>query len=445
MLKSTTNPSLAACLLRALASTALAGGFSIYEAGARATGMGCAVTASVADGSALFYNVAGLSFMPGTQADVNVMPVAPHIKFAGLGDPFPSYTAETVTQSFIIPGVGVSHNPGGKLAFGLGVSAPFGLGVEWKDPDTYSGRFHSYDVDLATIYITPAVSYKVTPRLALAAGLDVAYQHIQLNRRAGQAFGGNAELVDVLDVQLEGDSDLNFTPTFGLMYKPSPKVSLGVMYHHKKTMTYKGGTGTLTSVAPAGPLQDAVAPLVGEYDVDTELGLPHILSLGIAYRLTDRLLAEFDAVQFGWSNFEELALDFDPNPGGALSSVVPMKYEDKWQFRLGLDYAVNERWSLLAGYARDESPQPKAGMGALLPDANRNDFSFGAQYVADGWRFTASFMAVLNEARDNLENGRVTLFPEDAADPEAVELRNREAGRYESVANIWAFGIGRQF
>ncbi len=39
-------------------------------------------------------------------------------------------------------------------------------------------------------------------------------------------------------------------------------------------------------------------------------------------------------------------------------------------------------------------------MGALLPDATRNDFSIGAQYVAGPWRLTAAYMAVINETRE---------------------------------------------
>lgn len=445
MITLSTRARLVACALLAVAGTAAAGGFSIYEAGARATGMGCAVTASVDDGSAMFYNIAGLGFMPGTVADVNLMPVAPKIKFGGLGAPYPGASAETVDQSFLIPGVGVTHNPGGKFAFGIGLSAPFGLGVEWEDPETYTGRYTSYDVDLATVYLTPAVSYRVTPQLAVGVGLDIAYQHIKLNRFAGQAFGGDAELVNVLDVRLEGDSDIDVTPAFGLMYKPTPKLSFGAMYHHEKTMTYEGGTGELVNVAPAGPLRDAVAPLAGEYSLATELGLPHMLSLGVAYQVHPRLLVEFDAVHFGWSNFDELPLDFDPDPAGQLSSVIPEHYEDKWQFRLGADYAVSERWSLLAGYARDETPQPKESMSALLPDASRNDWSLGVQYRTGPWRLTASFMAVLNESRDNLEDGQVTVFSEEADDAETVLLRTLEAGNYETVANIWAFGVGHDF
>jgi long-chain fatty acid transport protein len=445
MISLRTRALLIGCALLSLAGVAAAGGFSIYEAGAKATGMGCAVTASVDDGSAMFYNIAGISFMPGTFADANLMPVQPSIKFAGIGDPYPGYTAETQDQTFLIPGVGVTHNPEGRFAFGLGLAAPFGLGVAWEDPETYSGRFISYDVYLATVYITPAVSYRVTPQLAVAVGADIAHQHIELNRYAGQAFGGNAELVNALDVQLEGSSKLNITPAFGLMYKPTEKLSLGAMYHHEKTMEYDEGDGTLLNVAPAGPLRDAVEPLAGEYDLTTELGLPHMLSLGVAYQVHPQVLVEFDAVHFGWSNFDELALTFDPDPGGQLSSVIPEKYEDRWQYRFGVDVTLNEKWSLLAGYARDETPQPKASMSALLPDASRNDWSLGAQYRSGPWRFTASYMAVINESRDNLENGRVALFPEEVGDPETERIRALEAGAYESVANIFAFGIGHQF
>ena len=249
----------------------------------------------------------------------------------------------------------------------------------------------------------------------------------------------------MLDVRLEGDSDIDVTPAYGLMYGPTPKLSFGVMYHHEKTMNYRDGTGELVNVAPPGPLQQAVAPLAGEYAVATKLGLPHMLSLGVAYRVHPNLLVEFDAVHFGWSNFDELALDFTPDPAGQLSSVIPEHYEDKWQFRVGADYAVSDRWSLLAGYARDETTQPKESMSALLPDASRNDWSLGVQYRTGPWRLTASFMAVLNESRDNLEDGQVTVFPEEADDAETVLLRTLEAGNYETVANIWAFGVGHDF
>jgi long-chain fatty acid transport protein len=433
---------------------AMAGGFSIYEAGAKATGMGCAVSASIDDGSAMFYNIAAISFMPGSVVDLNLMPVIPSSKYRQASPPTPGATGETVSQSFLVPGFGATHNSGKLWAVGLGVSAPFGLGVQWENPTEWIGRFTSYDVNLATVYITPAVSFRVTPQLSLAVGADIATQHLQLNRFSPQRFGGNSELVNAIDAKLEGTSDLNITACFGGMWKPTAKLSLGVMYHMEKTMKYGDGTGTLSNVAPA-PLRAAVEgaldqlagePGKREYRLSTELGLPSMLSLGVAYRFHERLLVEFDAVHFGWSNFDKLELTFDPDPTGSLSSTILEKYEDRWQYRVGADITVSEPVSIFLGYARDKTPQPVESMSPLLPDATRNDYSIGAQFRTGRWRFTASWMAVINEARNNVnDDGTPAIFEEELTDLEAVELRTMEAGAYETTANVFAIGAGYFF
>ncbi|RKZ11920.1 hypothetical protein DRQ50_12790, partial [bacterium] len=261
------------------------------------------------------------------------------------------------------------------------------------------------------------------------------------------------DLVNAINADLEGTSDINVTACFGGMYRPTPKLSLGVMYHHKKTMKFTDGTGHLTNVAPdalAPAVDDALDALAGEegkrdYALTTEVGLPSMLSLGVAYRFHPRLLVEFDAVHFGWSNFDELDLQFSPDPTGELSGAIPENYEDRWQYRIGADWDLTPKLKLLAGYARDKTPQPKASMSPLLPDATRNDYSIGAQYRTGKWRFTASYMAVINEQRNNLENGQPAIFPEEANDPDVVRIKTLEAGSYDTVANIFALGVGYFF
>ena len=125
----------AAALLLLGAGNALAGGFSIYEAGARATAMGGAFTATADDGSAIFYNPAGIAFIPGTVLDLNLMPVMPSTDFTGYPPGEDAPAGETVSQSFPIPGLYFTHNPGRHLAFGVGVYAPFG--VWWSYPTTF--------------------------------------------------------------------------------------------------------------------------------------------------------------------------------------------------------------------------------------------------------------------------------------------------------------------
>ncbi|MDY0108942.1 MAG: outer membrane protein transport protein [Candidatus Krumholzibacteria bacterium] len=441
---------LAGCLGLAGAAPVGAGGFSIYEASARATGMGCAVTASVDDGSAPFYNVAALGFMAPTVIDANLMPVMPRMRFRQATPPVPAATGETVTQSFPIPGGGAVFNPAGKLAYGLGFYAPFGLGVEWRDPQAWTGRFTSYDVDLATIYVIPAVCYRISDHLTVGLGADIAWQQIELNRFKGLAFGGHNELVNVVDVRLQGSSKLNVTPSAGMMYRPNGRWSLGLMYHHHKTMRYRNQDGELSNIAPDALIaavdqtldELAGAPGRRTYRLATDLELPHILSLGAACRVHPRLLIEVDAVHFGWSRFAELDLRFSPDPTGSLSTVIPEHYEDRWQWRLGLDFDLAPRWKLLAGYARDRTPQPRASMGPLLPDSDRHDWSGGVQYRHGPWRLTASYMLVHNEERNNLENGGPAIFADERDDPQAVILKTMEAGTYRSLAHILAFGVG---
>jgi long-chain fatty acid transport protein len=444
---------LVAGICLAAVSPVLAGGFSIYEAGAKATGMGCAVTASVDDASALFYNVGALGFLPGTVVDVSLIPIMPRSEFRRATPPEPAATGRTIDQTFPVPAFGITHNPGGRLSYGLGLCAPFGLGVEWQDPENWAGRYTSYDVDLATIYVIPAVGYRVDDRLSVGLGLDIAWQHIELNRFNGQAFGGDNELVNVVDVKLEGTSRLNVTPSLGAMFRPSGRWSFGVMYHHRKTMSYEDQTGRLTNIAPAelrDAVDDALDALSGTpgrrtFALATDLNLPHMLSLGAAHRPHPRLLVELNAVHFGWSHFDELELRFDPDPTGSLSGVIPEHYADRWQWRLGLDYDLTPQVKLLAGFVHDRTPQPKASMGSLLPDADRNDWSLGAQVRTGPWRLTASYMAVLNRSRDNLEDGGPALFASERDDPQAVMLRTMETGAYEGLAHIFALGVGRNF
>ncbi len=436
-------------LALSLTTSAWAGGFSIYEAGARATGLGCAFTATADDGSAMFYNIAGISFLQGNLVDLSLMPIAPRIKFTGVTPSFPNASGETKHDLYLSPGFGASHPLNEHWTVGLGFYAPFGLGVKWQDPERWVGRFTSYDVELQTYLIVPAVSYRFSDKLAIGVGADVSWQHITLNRYQGTEFGGNNELVNVIDVALEGTSDLNVVPSVGVMARPTPKLSLGAMYHHEKTLKYSGGTGTLTNVAPDA-LRDAVdaqiAALGGtDYALTTEIGLPHMLSLGAAYQVHPRARIEVDAVHFSWSNFAELPITFFPDVTGQLSTVVPEKYKDVWQIRAGAQLDLAPGWQGLLGYVRDNTPQPKASMSPLLPDADRNDWSLGVQHRRGAWTYTASAMFVVNQERDNLVNGQVALFPEEAADPDEIARKQLEAGSYTALTTVLAFGVGYQF
>src|SRR5580658_10328892 len=75
-----------ACLLSSGIAIGLAGpcygsAFSVAELGARAAGMGTAFIATADDGSALFYNPAGIAFQPGRHLEMDTAVVVGLFRF----------------------------------------------------------------------------------------------------------------------------------------------------------------------------------------------------------------------------------------------------------------------------------------------------------------------------------------------------------------------------
>ncbi len=412
-----------------------AAGFSIYEAGARATALGGAFTASADDGSAIFYNAAGLSFLKGNQVNLNLMPVAPAAKYTSAAiDGQEAVYEETEDNVFLIPGAYYTHNGSGKLSFGIGLYAPYGLGVEWQNEEETVGRQVSHDVSIETVYVTPALSYLVTPELAVAVGLDIAHQTLNLKRYTLYPLDGD----NALHTEIDGSSDINITPSLGLMYRPTEKLSLGLMYHFEKTMNYEDQDATLeNAAAPGSDAYGWAANILaglggGDHTISSEFNLPSILSLGAAYSFSEKFRLEGNYVHFGWSHFDKLDMNFD-NP--AMDDAIIFNYEDAWQARFGATYsAIPGKLDIMAGFVYDTTPQPVEAISPLLPDADKQDYSLGATYKTDKFDFTVSYMAVLGEERSNIEDGRPAN--EDPAYP---------VGTYQALANIFGFAVGYHF
>ena len=80
-----------------------------------------------------------------------------------------------------------------------------------------------------------------------------------------------------------------------------------------------------------------------------------------------------------WTRFQEF--DVTNPAGGPSHNYVPMNWQDTWALSLGTSYQLNNQWQLRAGYMFDESPVTNATRTVRSPDANRNWFTFGANWT----------------------------------------------------------------
>lgn len=436
------NAALGMLIVMLLAEQLLAGGFSIYEQGGRATAQGGAVVARPWDASAAFYNPAGLAFYgtPGQwRVYAGITPVQSLSKFSGL-DEFPGVgVKEEAKEKWFPPfyAYGI-YQINDKMAAGLAITTPFGLGTEWKNKNnTYSGRFRSILGDIQAVYISPTFSYKINKMFGVGVGIDYVYTKVALERHSGAMFnnGNENRLYDVIAVELEGEDKGTLGFHFAGYAKINEQLSFGIDYKHSVKNKYKGTARFSQINTGISALDQNVAsllanPLYGglKQNGNTGVNFPNNLVVGVAYKPIEKLSVELDYVYAGWSTFKTVEIEF-PESSILTTSILEENYKNTWQIRFGAEYAVNDKLYARVGYIFDKTPAPTNTVNPLLPDADRNDIGIGIGYkINDAWHVDAAYLAVMFKERST----------------KGTNLEDYD-GVYNSHVNLFSLGFGYNF
>lgn len=383
-------------------------GFHIHEQGAKAMGMGNAFVAQADDPSALFYNPAGIAFQEGTQASLGVTVImVPETEFKGstklgnnsasslLGVEVTGVDEKARKDTFFPPNLYITHSMVDKpFSFGVGFNSIYPLAKRWSSASPF--RDEITELALKPFNVQPTLAYRIDQwNLAFAAGIDYTYAQVTLKKSpcadtfalTGAGAPG-AAYTALGDMDIDGDGD-GWGYNFGLLWKPLKKISIGVAYRSEIKLDITGDADFLSFVAGPG-----VVPY-GSFSgkASTDITLPDTWSFGIAYKPNEKLTLEFDADRFGWSSYDRLAINFDSN-ATVPNSNAPKNWNDCWAFRFGVQYSVTDNLDLRAGYAYDNTPQPDATVGPELPDADRNNYTFGIGYKFGKASFDLAYMYV---------------------------------------------------
>ena len=413
----------AAALTALLAAPIHGAGFSIYEQGSKAMGMAGAFTAQADDGSAIFYNVAGLGFQKEQSHSLGVTLInLIDSELTGF-DPFPGdgFTAEQEQLTFFPLHYYYVRPLTEAVTFGFGVFTPFGLKTEWER-ETFPGRFLNIETELRTFDLTPSVGFQVSETFSVGVGAVIRVSDVSLDRNVPAINPFTQTVVDAANAKLESDIDTGFGFNVGILHKPNDLFSWGLMYRSEVEIEYSGD-GVFSAIPTGNAQLDAllggVFPFGQDLPIETEITFPDSAVLGLAFQVTDRVLVEGDVGWTGWSDFDTVFLDFPADP--QFSSVLPQDWEDATFYRFGVafDTRGGKQWRF--GYAYDETPQPDEGVGPLLPDAHRNAYTIGW----GGERLDIAFMWLPFKERETRTN------------------RDNFNGRYETDA--WLLGVTWRF
>lgn len=387
---------LAAVVVHAvLAAAAAAGGFGLSEQGAKAAGMAGAFVAQADDGSALYYNVAGLALLPDRQRAKKITLGASGTQreeslYQGLPPGIGAGTTAAQDQPTVLAGHGYYVHPfGERVVAGLGVFSPFAWETDWL-PDGWAGRFVGVSSSLTTYDVNPAVAFRLTPRLALGVGASYRMSSIEVGRRLSLADPSGGGPVDVASLDADTDTEAAVGWNAGLLARFG-RLSWGLAYRSGMEVDYIG-VGRATQIATGDDQLDelvaATFPLDQDLAMSTSLAFPEVAATGLAWRAGRHFVAEVDAEWTGWSEVEGLALAF-PNDS-QLDVAYPLAFEDTTSYRAGLEFTIPNGMHFRLGAGFEESPQPDSTVGPLLVDADRTVFAAGWGWdwldVAFQWR-----------------------------------------------------------
>lgn len=354
-----------------------AGAFLIYSQDAKAGGMGTAVSASIDNASAVFYNPSLLPYQKGFAAslgDTIIMP-STYFRDATTGQRF---NAKSKTHH--LPNMFVKYTKG-DLSYGLGIFTPFGLSIEW--PRGWTGRYVGTFTEIKATYINPVIAYRLNDFISL--GLGISYV------KSSVAMKGATELslLGLPDgyTKLTGDAD-GFGYNAAMTLRLPKDYTVALTYRSAVDMLYEG---TARHYAPA--------PIGFHTHGSTRLTMPSILVFGIAKQYKE-LTIEGDLLYTGWSSFDYYKVKFK-------NGMAQQFYRKDWvntpSIALGANYRLSKPLEVRAGYMYDKSPVPKRTVGPDLPNSTchilMGGITYGIDHIKIDTAYQAAFFKKINSSR----------------------------------------------
>jgi len=399
---------------------ALGGGGFRNEAAldAEANGMADCFVAQADAPSAVHYNPAGLVQLKGDNVALGYTLQAPRNSF---DDPDGNET-QMQKQLFFIPSFYFTSDLNSEdWAFGLGVTSPYGLGVDWAD-DSFS-RYQSTEADLEYYQINPTVAYKINDAVSVGAGID--YMSSYISKHKVHALGDG-------DYQLKGSDD-GWGYNLGLLVKPSDKQSIGLSYRSDIKLVYEG-IATLDGISAGARALYNFPSSVYSTCIKSQLILPKTLAAGYAFKPDEKWTFEIDLEWSDWSCTEEefvvYTTETDPDRLGILNATNPTAkdWHDSLAYGIGAEYNATDKLDLRGGYIFVENPIPSANFETALPDSDRHGITLGAGYkLNDEVTIDAAYFGVVFVGRDVTNDVRTAAPDID--------------GKYEGYTNIFSVGF----
>ncbi len=383
------NKVLALGILCALGLPQAAGaeGFAINEWSAEGVAMGGARMFAEGDAANVAYNPASITKVDGEAFKVSATYLSPHGEYDLYDADGTKLDSGTNRVHFgFAPGTYYVKKLNDKDWFGIGAFSRFAMVSEFeRDSDVSTNAFLSR---LNGVSVTPTFAHKFDDKWSAAVGAEINYVGLTMEKNAmpgpsvpthtkgeSYALGWNAAANYAFDDKNE----------IGVVYRSRIKHSMEADFH-----AYNG-------------------PVTLSGDAYGEVTLPESWHIGYSHKFNDKTRVELNAVRTGWDTYKNLNIMLS-NVGYGFDGPQnnPKNWEDGWRYAIGIEHKLSDKYTVMAGYAYDESSIPYHGGDFMVPTGNRRTYSIGARYndkdqtvaLALGWMDVGDLRFAFTDAAD---------------------------------------------
>lgn len=357
----------AVAILGTISGAALATGFDAPDQDAFAVGRGLAVTATADNPSAVFYNPAGLTQLPGNNLSAGLYAISlqPQYKNPTTGATYGNQEPWGVLPQFFYS-YG-TQDPDHRFSAGLGVYAPSGLSVKW--PDDTGFRTLATQGSVEQIAINPVVAIKVIDSLSIGAGLAANYANLDLRQGILWPDQPNDQF------RFQGDG-WGLSGNMGIMWKPIDQLSFGAAFQSGTKIRLNGYTAAYNNV----PIPAYSYPAFStRTDANADFQFPLKVEGGVSYRPTTNWNIEVDADYVDWNSEGTVTIQQASAFPPLFPKNIPLtlNWQSSWYYELGATRYFDGGWHVSAGYIYNENSVPSSHYSPFVADEDRHFFSVG--------------------------------------------------------------------
>lgn len=371
---------LALGLAAALLAPQVAGaeGFAINEWSAEGVAMGGARMFAEDDAANVAYNPASITKVKGEVMKSSYTYLSPHGNYK-LYDSNNDEIKGEPTHNKVHAGWAVGsyyvRQINDKEWFGIGAFPRFAMVSEFERASKASTN--AFFSKLNGVSVTPTYAHKFDKKWSAAVGAEINYVGLELQKN----YYHPVAQMNVGATQTEGESyALGWNAAAN--YAFDDKNEIGVVYRSRITHSleadfkmYPASGGKITADA---------------YGVVT---LPDSWDIGYNHKFDKKTRLELKATRTNWSTYDALNVYFDKPVFGKPNDLSDKNWENGWRYAIGLEHNLSDKYTVMAGFAFDESSIPHDGGDFMVPTGLRRTYSIGARYndkkqtvaVALGW------------------------------------------------------------